>query len=94
MLIMPGKASRARRRAVLALLAWVCALPLVAGDAGVKPPPTAPPPSFSEEVAVDWILVPVIVKSKKGYLRDLPREDFELRVDGKPVDPLQWLKQR
>jgi len=85
MLIMPGKASRARRRAVLALLAWACALPLVAEDAGVKPPPTAPPPSFSEEVAVDWILVPVIVKSKKGYLRDIPREDFELRVDGKPV---------
>lgn len=85
MLIMPGKASRARRRAVLALLAWVCAVPIVAEDAGVKPAPTAPPPSFSEEVAVDWILVPVIVKSKKGYLRDIPREDFELRVDGKPV---------
>lgn len=84
MLIMPAKASRARKRAVLALLAWACAAPLAAGEAAVPPPP-APPATFSGEVAVDWILVPVIVRSKKGYLRDIPREDFDLRVDGKPV---------
>ena len=32
-----------------------------------------------------WILVPVVVRSKKGYVRDLRRQDFELRVDGRPV---------
>lgn len=84
MLIMPAKASRARKRAVLALLAWACAAPLAADEAAAPPPP-APPPTFSGEVAVDWILVPVIVRSRKGYLRDIPREDFELRVDGKQV---------
>ncbi len=40
---------------------------------------------FSEEVGVAWILVPVIVKSRKGYVEGLARKDFQLRVDGKPV---------
>jgi len=43
------------------------------------------PASFDDEVSVAWILVPVIVRSKKGYVLDLEREDFVLRVDGRPV---------
>lgn len=34
---------------------------------------------------MDWILVPVIVKSKKGYLDRLEREEFDLRVGGRLV---------
>jgi len=40
---------------------------------------------FSGEVSVDWILVPVIVKSKRGYVDDLKREAFDLRVGGRLV---------
>jgi Ca-activated chloride channel family protein len=59
------------------------ALP-AATPASPLPPPSATE-TYSDEVSVEWILVPVIVKSKKGYVRDLPREDFALRVDGRPV---------
>jgi VWFA-related protein len=83
MLTMSGNASRAARHAVLALLAWSGAAPLAADPAG-KPPAPAPP-AFTDEVSVDWILVPVIVRSKRGYARDLPRQDFDLRVDGRSV---------
>lgn len=60
--------------------------------AAQAPPPSPPPPadeqpapgaSFEEEVAVSWILVPVIVKSRKGYVEGLERQDFQLRVGGK-----------
>ena len=69
---------------MLALAAWAASAALAA-DAPLAPPPQPPPPAFSEEVSVDWILVPVIVKSKRGYVRDLPRQDFDLRVDGRQV---------
>lgn len=42
-------------------------------------------PTFSDEVQVEWILVPVIVKGPDGYLNGLAKEDFELKVDGRPV---------
>ncbi len=42
-------------------------------------------PTFADEVSVAWILVPVIVKGQNGYLDDLQREDFELKVDGRPI---------
>jgi Ca-activated chloride channel family protein len=47
--------------------------------------PSTGAPQFSDEVAVSWILVPVIVKSQKGYVSHLRREDFELRVGGRTV---------
>jgi VWFA-related protein len=44
-------------------------------------------PSFSEEVSVAWILVPVIVRGKGsgegGYVNGLDRADFTLKVDGR-----------
>jgi VWFA-related protein len=42
--------------------------------------------TFADEVSVAWILVPVSVKSRSGYVRNLDREDFELRVDGRKID--------
>jgi len=41
--------------------------------------------AFDDEVSVSWILVPVIVKSKKGYVEGLGRDDFELRVGSRRV---------
>jgi VWFA-related protein len=87
MSIMPRDASRALAGAAVAV-----ALAL-GGAAGADPVPQAPPagapapgaPEYHEEVSVSWILVPVIVKSPKGYVNDLERGDFELRVDGRPV---------
>ncbi|MGE0640409.1 MAG: VWA domain-containing protein [Thermoanaerobaculia bacterium] len=40
-------------------------------------------PSFSDEVSVAWILVPVIVKGERGYVNGLNRSDFTLDVDGR-----------
>lgn len=53
----------------------------LAGDT----PPDPPTSTFSDEVQVAWILVPVIVKGPSGYLNGLKREDFDLRVDGHSV---------
>lgn len=91
--------ARPRRAAALACALLATAAPSSAtggsdtadaAPAGVSTPAAvaeAPqePASFAEEVSVAWILVPVIVRSKKGYVLDLEREDFELRVDGRPV---------
>jgi Ca-activated chloride channel family protein len=38
-----------------------------------------------EEVAVGWVHVPVVVRSRGGYVPDLEQEDFRLFVDGRPV---------
>ncbi|HLF56349.1 MAG TPA: VWA domain-containing protein [Thermoanaerobaculia bacterium] len=83
-------ASRARPRARLAAGAAVAAL--LAGSAAAQTapgtPPAPPPPesSFADEVSVAWILVPVTVKSRAGYVRGLDKEDFELKVDGRRID--------
>ncbi|MEM7585061.1 MAG: VWA domain-containing protein [Acidobacteriota bacterium] len=42
-------------------------------------------PSFEAAVEVEWILVPVVVRSASEYLRGLEVDDFELRVDDHPV---------
>jgi len=71
-------------------------VPRVAGStapvakAGPAPATTAPPPAaglptYSEEVSVGWVLVPVIVRTHSGYLERLGRDDFELFVDHRPV---------
>jgi len=41
--------------------------------------------TFSDEVQVSWILVPVIVKGPNGYMNGLKKEDFDLKVDGHSV---------
>jgi VWFA-related protein len=82
------EASRARGRrigrivAALAVLAVLPGAPArLAGDA----PADQSTPTFSDEVQVAWILVPVIVKGPNGYLNGLEKEDFDLKVDGRSV---------
>lgn len=50
--------------------------------------PEAQVPTFTSEVAVSHVLVPVLVRSGGSggeYVRDLSQEDFELRIDGHKV---------
>jgi Ca-activated chloride channel family protein len=90
----------ARRGAVLLSLALALAASARSGAGGAPsapapaPSPGAPPaapdagstaPQFSEEVSVAWILVPVVVRSKNGYVDNLDRKAFDLRVGGRSV---------
>ncbi len=48
--------------------------------------PVAPQATFSDQVSVAWVLVPVSVKSYGGrWLKGLHRRNFELRVDHQVV---------
>ncbi|MEO7793419.1 MAG: VWA domain-containing protein [Thermoanaerobaculia bacterium] len=86
---LPGlEATRARQRrfgrccAAFAVLALLVGAPArLAGDT----PAEQSTPTFSDEVQVAWILVPVIVKGPDGYLNGLDRKDFDLKVDGRSV---------
>ncbi|HEX9941045.1 MAG TPA: VWA domain-containing protein [Thermoanaerobaculia bacterium] len=64
-------------------------LPLLAGLLTAQPAPAKaqePPTStFSDEVSVGLVLVPVVVRSGDGYAKNLDPEDFRLKVEGKPV---------
>jgi len=91
---MTNHASRARRhrcRLGLAFGLAVAAASALAAEtsaAGAAPtvPAGAPEARFEGEVSVAWILVPVTVKSPTGrFVRNLDREDFTLRVDGRKV---------
>jgi Ca-activated chloride channel family protein len=73
---------------------WLCSLLLAAGVAGgapAAPTPltTAPAPnpdlSFKEQLAVNYVLVPVVVRTRTGYASGLGRKDFRLLVDGRAV---------
>ena len=47
----------------------------------------APPPLFGERVDVEVVNVDVVVTDRGGRrILDLGRDDFELRIDGQPVD--------
>lgn len=81
----PARRRRESRRGRLAAL-----LLLVAGLAAalVAQEPEAPVDApFRDEVSVGYVLVPVVVRSPKGFVRDLDRGDFRLTVDGRPVTP-------
>jgi Ca-activated chloride channel family protein len=64
---------------------------LALGLAGAPPAdaaaPAAPAPqgSFTEQVSVEWILVPVLVKWGSRFIRGLGRRSFDLKVDGRQV---------
>jgi Ca-activated chloride channel family protein len=49
------------------------------------PPPADPDLSFKDQIAVSYVLVPVVVRTRTGYASDLARKDFRLLVDGRPV---------
>ncbi len=67
--------------------------------AAVSPPAPAPTASgpaalagpagdtarFQDEVAVNDVLVPVMVRTRSGYANHLEAKDFRLSVDGRPV---------
>jgi Ca-activated chloride channel family protein len=57
------------------------------GAPGAAPQRQAAPPGpvFEDEVAVSWVLVPVVVRSSRGFVEDLTVEDFRLWVDGRRV---------
>ena len=89
-----------RHRPTLPALALAGALALAAGfgtvSAGAQTEPSPPSAdressdgralgSFSDSVSVGTTLVPVLVRSGGRYLTDLEREDFRLKVDGRPV---------
>jgi len=40
---------------------------------------------YQMEISVDYILVPVVARSPKGYIQDLEVDDFRLFVDDQPV---------
>jgi Ca-activated chloride channel family protein len=91
----PSRESNAPRRTAAALAGLAIAA-LLADPAPAAPPTptTAPgPPVFEEEVAVGWVLVPVVVRGRGGYVRDLAAGDFRLTVDGRPV-PIRQFERR
>ena len=60
-------------------------LPAVLPLAAQEPAPIDPAAHFTEEVAVAYVLVPVVVRSGARYVKNLDKRDFRLLVDGKPV---------
>jgi Ca-activated chloride channel homolog len=40
---------------------------------------------FSDEISVAWVLVPVVVRSRSGYVEGLSSSDFRMFVDERPV---------
>ncbi len=46
---------------------------------------TKAPPTFEGSVSVSWVLVPVVVQSRWGYVDGLDRKDFRLTIDGRPA---------
>lgn len=84
----PVEATRARGRRFGRLLPALAVLAVLAGGAARlagETPAEQSTPTFSDEVQVAWILVPVIVKGPNGYLNGLKQEDFDLKVDGHSV---------
>jgi len=41
--------------------------------------------TFEAEVSVGYVLIPVVVRSRTGFVNRLSERQFELRVDGEPV---------
>ena len=61
-------------------------LPLLAATGAPLTPPT--PRSGTEKVEISLVLIDVIVRDRKETpIRGLTRDDFEMTVDAKPVDP-------
>ena len=63
--------------------------PSQAQSPGSEPPPAI---TFGEEVSVETVLVPVAVRSHKGFVADLKGKNFTLWVDGRHV-PIESFQQ-
>ena len=83
-----------RRPSFGTVFALVLALSVVgsSGTVAVDPPAeeTIPPEelTFGGDVSVNLVLVPTVVRSRKGYVRDLRKREFRLFVDSREV-PLE-----
>jgi Ca-activated chloride channel family protein len=75
------------------LLAAVAAAGSSPAPAAAPPTPASPDLSFKDQIAVNYVLVPVVVRTRTGYASDLARKDFRLLVDGRPV-PIESFDQR
>lgn len=53
---------------------------------GATPQQPTSTETFSEELSVAYVLVPVVVEGPRGPLKGLERDAFELLVDGGPVE--------
>ena len=47
--------------------------------------PTAPVGEFSEQLSVSWVMVPVLVRDREGYVDGLGRDAFRVWVDDRRV---------
>jgi Ca-activated chloride channel family protein len=63
------------------------------GAAGAPAAQANPDLAFKDQLAVNYVLVPVVVRTRTGYASDLGRKDFRLLVDGRPV-PIESFDQR
>ncbi|HKI87058.1 MAG TPA: VWA domain-containing protein [Thermoanaerobaculia bacterium] len=79
----PGKRGRGSTRQSFSL--WLCLLVLLLLAPMSARSQEAPAAQFQEQVEVHWVLVPVVVRSPRGYITDLKRSDFSLTVDGRTV---------
>src|SRR6185436_8701088 len=70
---------------LLAVLLAVAPLPADQGAAPQAPQQEDPSASFTEEVSVGYVLVPVVVRSGARYIKNLDKQDFRLLVDDRPV---------
>jgi len=64
----------------LAVLALATPLP-----ARPQEPPADTGTAFREEVSVGWVLVPLSVRTRRGFVHDLEPPDVRLFADGEPV---------
>jgi Ca-activated chloride channel family protein len=74
---------RIGRNVTAAIVATVLSIGSVGAQKPAAPKEEAPPASFGEEVSVGYVLVPVVVRSGAGYVKNLEQDDFKVLVDGK-----------
>ena len=79
-----------RLRAFLALTVGLLALGTGPDPVLSQEPQT---PQFQDEVSVGLVLVPVVVRSGRGYAKTLDQKDFQLRIEGKTV-PIESFERR
>ena len=86
--------TRTRLAAAVLLLLHALTPPGAASEAAAPLQEPPPPPegvaTFDESVSISWLLVPVVVRSRRGHVEGLDRDDFRLFVDGRET-PIQEL---